>query len=93
MKFESKYEIFAWGHQAITWPNLVWSSVRSSENHLRAISQKISRPSVTNISLKIIYLKFLSNLQRVDDGLYNLLHSPCIYVYIIDKTILQTKQM
>ena len=33
--------LVAWRHQAITRTNVELSSVRSSENHLRAISQKI----------------------------------------------------
>ena len=46
-----------WLHQAIAWTNVDLSSVRSSDNHLRAISWEISQPSVINISLKIS-LKF-----------------------------------
>ena len=36
--------------------------MRSSDIHLRAISQEIPRPSITKIHLKITYLKFHSNL-------------------------------
>ena len=42
-------------------------SVRSSGIHLRAILQEITQPSVTEISLKITYLKFHSNLPRVNE--------------------------
>ena len=46
----------------ITWTNVELSSVRSSGIHLSAILQEMPQPSVTEISLKIIYLKFHSNL-------------------------------
>ena len=52
----------AWRHQAITWTNADLISVRSSDIHLRPISQRIPLPSVTKISSIIIYLKFHSNL-------------------------------
>ena len=41
-----------------TWTSVDSWLVRSSENHLQAISQKIPRPVITKIMLKIIYLKF-----------------------------------
>ena len=34
----------AWGHQAITRTNVDWSSVKSSDIHIRAISQEMPRP-------------------------------------------------
>ena len=49
-------------HQAITRTSVDLSSARSSDNHLRAISQEISQPSITEISLKNIYVKFYSIL-------------------------------
>ena len=49
------------GHKAIAWAN-VDISVRSIDIHLRAISQNIPQPSINNISIKITYLKFHSNL-------------------------------
>ena len=45
-------------HQDITWTNVDYSSVRSSDIHLRSISLETSQPSITEVSLKIIYLKF-----------------------------------
>ena len=48
----------AWWHQAITWTNVDLSSERSSDNHLRTISEAISLPPITEISLKIISTKF-----------------------------------
>ena len=54
--------LVAWRHQAIAWTNVDLSLVRSSDNHLRAISQEISHPSVIKISLKITCLKFHSDL-------------------------------
>ena len=49
-------------HQTITRTNVYLSSVKSSHDHLRAISPKIFQPPITKISLKIAYLKFRSNL-------------------------------
>ena len=53
--------VWTWRHQAITWTNIDWSSVKSSDIHIRAISQEMSQLSVTKIHLKITYLKFNSN--------------------------------
>ena len=58
--------LVAWRHQAITWTN-VDLSLRSSDVHLRAISLEISQPSVTNISLKIIFLRFYWNLPGANE--------------------------
>ena len=41
----------------ITWINVDLSSLRSSDVHRMAISLEISQPSVTKISLKIIFLR------------------------------------
>ena len=56
--------LVAWRHQAITWTNVDWSSMRSSDNHRRAISHEITQPSwiITAISLKTTFLKFQSNI-------------------------------
>ena len=43
------------------------TSVRSSDIHLSAILQAITQPSVTEISLKIDYLKFCSNLPGANE--------------------------
>ena len=51
----------AWQHQAITWAVVDLPSIRSSDIHLGAVSQEIPHASITEISLKIIYLKFYSN--------------------------------
>ena len=48
----------AWRHQAITWTNADWSSVKSNDIHIRAISQEMPQPSITKIYLKITCLKF-----------------------------------
>ena len=53
--------LVAWRHQAITWTNVDWSSVKSSDIHIRAISQEMPQPSDTKICLKITSLKFHSN--------------------------------
>ena len=49
-------------HQAITWTNVELSSVRSNDIDLSAILQETLQPSVTEISLKITYIQFCSNL-------------------------------
>ena len=53
-----------WWHQGITWSKVDVSSVRSSNSHLRVISQHTPQPSIVLIRLKneIIHLKFNSNL-------------------------------
>ena len=48
-------------HQAITWTNVNWSSVESSDIHIRAVSQEMPQPSISKICLKIACLKFHSN--------------------------------
>ena len=50
-----------------TWTNIDLSSVRASGIHLRAISQEIPQPPITKISLKIIYVKFHSNLPGANE--------------------------
>ena len=54
-------------HQAITWTNVDWSSVRSNDNHQRAISQEIPQPSIKQNILKIPYLQFHSNLPGANE--------------------------
>ena len=48
----------AWWHQAVTWTNVDLAALRSSTIHVLAISQEITLPSITKISLKNTYLKF-----------------------------------
>ena len=50
--------LVAWRHQAITWTNVDWSSVKSSDIHIRAISQEMPQSSISKIHLKITYIKF-----------------------------------
>ena len=57
-----------WWHQAITWTNVDLSSVRSSNNHLRANLQETSQPSITKISLEITFLKFNLNLTEANES-------------------------
>ena len=47
--------------QAITWTNVDFSSFKSSDIHIRAISQEMPQPSITKIRLKITCLKFYWN--------------------------------
>ena len=60
-------QVMAWRHQAITWTNVDWSSLTSSDIHMRAVSQEMLQASVTKLSLKIIYLKFYSNLPGANE--------------------------
>ena len=54
-------------HQAITWTNVDLSWVRVYDNHLTAISPEISQASIDDISFKIAYLKFHSNLPGANE--------------------------
>ena len=47
--------------------NLGWSSVKSNDIHIRAISHTMLQPSITKIRLKITYLKFHSNLPGANE--------------------------
>ena len=60
-------QVMACWHQAITWTNVDLSSVRSSDIHLRAISQETTQPSTFNICLKITYLRLQSNLPGANE--------------------------
>ena len=55
--------VVAWRHQAITWTNVDWSSVKSSDIHIRTISQEMPEPSITKVRLKIT-LKILFRFPR-----------------------------
>ena len=59
--------LVAWPNQSITWTNVDSSSEISRKIHLRAISQELPYPSITKISLKIIYLKFNWNLPGANE--------------------------
>ena len=45
--------LVAWGHDAIAWTYIDWSSVKSSDIKIRAISQEIPQPAITKIHMKI----------------------------------------
>ena len=47
--------LVAWWHQAITWTNVDWSSVKSSDSHIRSISQQMPQPSITKIRYKYTF--------------------------------------
>ena len=51
---------YPWRHQAITWTNVYWPSAKSSDIHIRAISQDMPQTSNTKICLKITWRKFHS---------------------------------
>ena len=50
-----------------TWTNVDWSSVKSSDIHIRTISQEMPQPSITKIRLNIAYLKFHSNFPGANE--------------------------
>ena len=52
---------------AFTWTNVDWSSVKSSDIHIRAISQEMPQPPITKIGLKITHLKFHSYFPGVNE--------------------------
>ena len=53
--------LVAWWHQAITWTNVDWSLVKSSDIHIRTISLGMPQPPITKICFKITCLEFHSN--------------------------------
>ena len=56
--------LVAWWHQAITWTNVDFLSLKSSDIHIRTILQEMPQPSITKICLKIIS-KILLKFPRV----------------------------
>ena len=58
--------LVSWRHQGITWTNVDLSSGRSSNIHRRESSHEIPPPSITEIILKIKYLKYHSNFPWVN---------------------------
>ena len=51
--------------------------MKSSDIHIRAISQEMPQPSVTKIRLKITYLKFHLNLPVASELIV------IVYIYIV----------
>ena len=53
-------------HQAITWTNVDWSSVKSSDIHVRAISQQMPQPSIIICIIKseasILFENYISKI-------------------------------
>ena len=62
-----RWLLVAWRHQAITWTIVDWSSVKSSDIQIRAISQVMSQPSITKICLKITCLKYHANFPEANE--------------------------
>ena len=54
-------------HKAITSTNVDWSSAKSSDIHIRAISQEMSQRPITRICSKITCLKFHSNFPGANE--------------------------
>ena len=68
--FKSSMELGSnttWQHRAITWTNVDYWSVKSSDIYQRVISHDILQASITKISLKITYTKFPSNLPGANE--------------------------
>ena len=59
--------LVAWRHQAITWTNVDLPSVRSIGIHSSTILQEILQASITKISWKITFLKFLWTLPGANE--------------------------
>ena len=53
--------------ETITWTNVDWSSMKSSDIHIRAISHQMPQPSITKICLQITCLKFHSNFPGANE--------------------------
>ena len=72
-------------HQAITWINVDLSSLRSSHNHLRAVSLE-TQPSITKITLKITYQKFQSNLPGTNQLINHKTKQPLkrVWIFVFD---------
>ena len=58
-----------------TWTNVDWSSVKSSDIHIRAISQEMPQPSITKICMKSMCLKFHSNFPGANELIHSQLGS------------------
>ena len=52
-----KYWLVVWWHQAITWTNVGWSSVRSCGIHRRALSWEDLKIPISKTRLKITFLE------------------------------------
>ena len=61
--------LVVWWHQAITWSNVVLSSVWFCDAHVRPISQEVPKISVHNISLKNIVVKLFPHFSGLIKGL------------------------
>ena len=70
----------AWWHQAITWTNVDWSSVRSCGNHLWVISQEMHKIFILDMSLKITDLR----LQSHSSGTKELPNMTSILFQVVD---------
>ena len=75
--------LVTWRHQA--WTNADLRSAKSNDINLRTVLEDIPQSSNTGISLKITYLKFHSNLPRVNDLTHDLssVRSSGIYLMAI----------
>ena len=70
--------------QAITWTNVDLPSVRSIGIHLSTILQDILQPSLTKISWKITFLKFLWNLLGANELMHRMYTGTVALIYFID---------
>ena len=66
--------VTAYGVIELKWNDVDLQSVRSSDIHLKAISQEISQPSTTEVSFKMTRLKFHLNLPGVSAHDRDIIH-------------------
>ena len=78
----SGYGLLPDGTKPLPEPMLTWSSVWPIAIYLRAIGQEIPQPLITKFSLKIIYLKFLSNLLGANELNGNLIHEDAMGIKV-----------
>ena len=62
--------LFPDGTKPLPEPMLTDHYRSSSDIHIRAISQEMPQPSITEICLKITYLKFYSNFPGANELIY-----------------------
>ena len=66
-RFQGQHWVNIYRDNGNTWTNVDSSSVKFSDNYPRAISQVTHQPSITNISLKIVHLKFYLSLPGTNE--------------------------
>ena len=70
------------------WLSVDWSSVKSSDIHIMAISQEMPQPSITKICLNITYLKCHSNFPGANE-IMHMVH--CYEIFDTELKLLQLR--